>query len=122
MREFASSEIPFILVSTYGKSFGLYSERVGSISISVPDEGVGKRIETQLRLLARAENGSPPDFGSRVVETVLGDEGLERQWRGEVRGMAERLKSRRERLREGLEGLGTEGDWRHVTEQNGMFS
>ena len=122
VRLFAEREIPFVFVSTYGKSFGLYSERVGVVSVLVPSEEVGGRLETQLKLLARAESGSPPDFGSRIVETVLKDEELERQWRGEVKYMASRLEHRRRVLREGFEQLGTPGDWRHITEQNGMFS
>ncbi|KAJ6157457.1 hypothetical protein N7470_005049 [Penicillium chermesinum] len=122
VRLFAEREIPFVFVSTYGKAFGLYSERVGVISVLVPSTEVGARLETQLRLLARAESGSPPDFGARVVETVLGDGELEKQWRDELRGMAGRLKARRRALREGLEGLGTPGNWGHITEQNGMFS
>ncbi|KAJ5094990.1 hypothetical protein N7532_007281 [Penicillium argentinense] len=122
VRLFAEREIPLIFVSTYGKCFGLYSERVGFLSILAPDEEVGKRIEIQLKLLARAESGAPPDFGAKIVETVLSDESLERQWRGEVRDMASRLKDRRVALRNRLEELGTPGDWRHITEQNGMFS
>ncbi|KAJ5888747.1 hypothetical protein N7495_008788 [Penicillium taxi] len=122
VRLFAEQEIPLVLVSTYGKCFGLYSERVGVLSIVVPDVEVGKKIETQLRLLARAENGSPPDFGPKIVETVLSDESLERNWRQEVRGMAIGLKSRRSTLRAALEKLETPGDWQYITDQNGMFS
>ncbi|KAJ6140890.1 hypothetical protein N7497_011783 [Penicillium chrysogenum] len=122
VRLFAEQEIPLVFVSTYGKSFGLYSERVGILSILVPNEEVGKNIETQLALLARAESGAPPDFGSKIVETVLSDDVLERQWREEVRDMANQLKHRRIALRSGLEKLGTPGDWRHITDQNGMFS
>ncbi|KAJ5688195.1 Pyridoxal phosphate-dependent transferase major region subdomain 2 [Penicillium majusculum] len=122
VRLFAEQEIPFIFVSTYGKSFGLYSERVGIISVLVPNEQAGKNIEAQFSLLARSESGAPPDFGSRIVETILSDEVLERQWRQEVRDMANQLKNRRVALREALEKLETPGSWRHITEQNGMFS
>ncbi|KAJ5560449.1 hypothetical protein N7513_002848 [Penicillium frequentans] len=122
VRLFADHEIPLIFVSTYGKSFGLYSERVGILSILAPSEEVGKRIEKQLSLLARAESGAPPDFGSKIIETVLSDQVLERQWRGEVRDMADQLKQRRIALRERLEELETPGDWQHITDQNGMFS
>jgi len=121
VRLFAELEVPLILVSTYGKCFGLYSERVGVLSILVPDEDVGKRIETQLRLLARAESGAPPDFGSRIVETVLSDQKLEHQWRQEVRGMADGLKSRRHALRKALEELKTPGDWQPSLTRTGCF-
>lgn len=122
VRLFAEQEIPLIFVSTYGKCFGLYSERVGILSILVPSEEVGKRMETQMRLLARAETGAPPDFGSKLIEIILSDDSLERQWRQEVRDMANRLRSRRWALRRALEELETPGDWRHLTDQNGMFS
>ncbi|KAJ5429305.1 Pyridoxal phosphate-dependent transferase major region subdomain 2 [Penicillium cf. griseofulvum] len=122
VRLFAEQEIPLIFVSTYGKSFGLYSERVGILFILVPSEEVGKRIERHMSLLARAESGAPPDFGSKIVETVLSDDTLERQWRQEVRHMADQLKSRRITLRQRLEELETPGDWKHITDQNGMFS
>ncbi|KGO66977.1 Pyridoxal phosphate-dependent transferase, major region, subdomain 2 [Penicillium italicum] len=121
-RLFAEQEVPLVFVSTYGKSFGLYSERVGVLSVLVPNEETGKRVEAQLSLLARAESGAPPDFGSKIVETVLSDEALHRQWRQEVRDMANQLKHRRAALREALEKLETPGSWRHITEQNGMFS
>lgn len=122
VRLFADHEIPLIFVSTYGKSFGLYSERVGILSILAPSEEVGKRIEKQLSLLARAESGAPPDFGSKIIETVLSDQALECQWREEVRNMANQLKQRRIELRDRLEELETPGDWQHITDQNGMFS
>ncbi|KAJ5494642.1 hypothetical protein N7463_010729 [Penicillium fimorum] len=122
VRLFAEQEIPLVFVSTYGKSFGLYSERVGILSILAPSEEVGKRIERHMKLLARAESGAPPDFGSMIIESVLSDDTLERQWRQEVRHMADQLKSRRIALREGLEKLQTPGDWRHITDQSGMFS
>lgn len=122
VRLFAEKEIPFVFVSTYGKSFGLYSERVGIISVLVPNEQAGKNIEAQFSLLARSESGAPPDFGSRIVETILSDEVLERQWREEVRDMANQLNNRRVALREALEKLETPGSWRHITEQRGMFS
>jgi aspartate aminotransferase len=122
VRLFAEQEIPLVFVSTYGKSFGLYSERVGILSILAPSEEVGTRIEAHLKLLARAESGAPPDFGSKIIETVLSDEALKSQWREEVRDMANQLKHRRAALREGLEKLDTPGDWQHITDQNGMFS
>ncbi|KGO38572.1 Pyridoxal phosphate-dependent transferase, major region, subdomain 2 [Penicillium expansum] len=121
-RLFAEQEVPLVFVSTYGKAFGLYSERVGVLSVLVPNEETGKRVEAQLSLLARAESGAPPDFGSKIVETVLSDEALQRQWRQEVRDMANQLKHRRAALREALEKFETPGSWRHITEQNGMFS
>ncbi|KAJ5725984.1 uncharacterized protein N7483_007341 [Penicillium malachiteum] len=101
---------------------GVRFERVGLLSVLTANEDTAKKLEVQMKLLARAESGAPPDFGSKIVETVLSDEALKAQWREEVRDMANRLKQRRLRLREGLEKLETPGNWNHITEQNGMFS
>ncbi|KAF7624950.1 putative aspartate aminotransferase [Aspergillus flavus] len=122
VRLFAEQEIPMVFVATYGKCFGLYCERVGILSIITPDQEVRDRMETQMRLLVRAESGAMPDFGSTIIETILSDERLEQQWRDEVHDMAKDLQHRRRTLRTELERLGTPGDWRHITDQNGFFS
>lgn len=111
-----------LLAATYGKAFGLYGERVGFLSVIAPSEEVGKRIETQMKLLARAETGAMPAFGARIVEIILGDMDLKRIWEGEVREISEELRQRRKALREALERLGTPGKWSHLTDQCGMFS
>ena len=114
--------MPMLLAATYGKAFGLYGERVGFLSVIAPSEEVGKRIETQMKLLARAETGAMPAFGARIVEIILGDMELKRIWEGEVREISKELRQRRRVLREGLEGLGTAGEWNYLTDQCGMFS
>lgn len=122
VRLFAQQDIPVMLAATYSKCFGLYCERVGILSVVVPDEEVGKRMEIQMRLQARSETGAMPDFGSMVVETILTNYKMERQWREEVRGMAQRLQHRRNELKARLDQLETPGDWGHIMKQKGMFS
>ena len=122
IRIFADAGIPLLIAATYGKAFGLYGERVGFLSIVAPSEEVGKRIETQMKLLARAETGAMPAFGARIVEIILGDGGLKRIWEGEVKGVSEELRERRRLLRVALERMGTSGKWTFLTDQVGMFS
>lgn len=119
---FAEKEIPLLLAATYGKCFGLYCERVGILSIIAPTEQVGARVETQMRLQARAETGAMPDFGSSIIERILLDTKLERQWREELWNMAKSLQQRRDAFKAELDALGTPGDWKHVADQKGMFS
>lgn len=40
---------------------------------------------------------------------------------GEVKGMAERIISMRDRLYDNLVGLNTPGEWGHIKSQIGMF-
>jgi aspartate aminotransferase len=117
----AQAGVPLMLAATYSKVFGLYSERVGILSITAPNEDVGRRIEMQMRLLARYETGGLPAFGSTIVELILTDSELRALWEEDIRGMALQLKVRRQALRAKLEELGTPGRWEFITRQAGMF-
>ncbi|KAL2847863.1 pyridoxal phosphate-dependent transferase [Aspergillus pseudoustus] len=121
LRLFVDSEIPVMLAATYGKCFDLYSERVGTLSVVAPDQDIRQRLEIQMRLLARAETGHMPDFGSTIVETILNDHNLDLQWRQEVREMARELQSRRWQLKAKLEALGTPGNWSYITNHKGIY-
>merc|ERR1711978_636652 len=64
----------------------------------------------------------PPAHGARIVDTVLANPDLYQEWRDCIRTMSARIISMRTQLRAKLEGLGTPGDWSHITTQIGMFS
>lgn len=65
---------------------------------------------------------NPPIHGARIAETVLNDAALNKQWLGEVKGMADRIIKMRALLKENLEKLGSKHDWSHITSQIGMFA
>jgi len=111
-----------LVAITYGKAFGLYGERVGMLFIVAPDIEVGRKVEKQMKLLARAETGAMPAFGAKIVEIILEDQRLRQVWEADVRGISEQLRGRRVALFEELKRLGTPGDWRFILEQVGMFS
>ena len=60
-------------------------------------------------------------YGARLVEEILTDANLRKQWTGECKEMADRIMSMRTGLRDRLEKLGSARDWRHITDQIGMF-
>jgi len=109
------------LCQSFAKNFGLYGERVGCLSMICADADEAKRVESQLKILIRPMYSNPPVHGARIVSKVLGDEALTKQWRGECKGMADRIISMRTALRSKLEGLGSKHSWQHVTDQIGMF-
>ena len=39
----------------------------------------------------------------------------------DVKRMADRIITMRKKLREGIEGRGNKGSWKHITDQIGMF-
>ena len=50
-----------------------------------------QRVESQLKILVRAMYSNPPIHGARIVAEILGDPQLTDMWRGEVKGMADRI-------------------------------
>lgn len=80
-----------------------------------------KRVESQMKAIARAMYSNPPLHGALIVSTILSDDKLKAQWYKEVKGMADRIISMRSSLREALEKLGSPLPWNHMTEQIGMF-
>ena len=65
---------------------------------------------------------NPPVHGARVASTILNDPALNKQWLGEVKGMADRIIEMRALLKNNLEKLGSKHDWSHITSQIGMFA
>jgi len=64
---------------------------------------------------------NPPIYGARVVSTVLEDEHLSAEWSKEVKLMADRIISMREKLVKNLKEAGSKHNWSHITNQIGMF-
>merc|ERR1712083_357327 len=108
-------------MQSFAKNFGLYGHRVGCFSMMCNDPEEKLRVESQLKILARAIWSSPPVHGARIVQTILDDPVLKPAWYAEVKGMADRIIKMRYMLKEGLEAEGSTLNWNHVTDQIGMF-
>jgi len=59
VRAFAESGIPFLVASSFSKSFSLYRERVGAISFVTADADEGKRLASQLKRVIRTNYSNP---------------------------------------------------------------
>jgi aspartate aminotransferase, mitochondrial len=101
---------------------GLYGERVGAFSLLAESPEEKKRIDSQIKILVRPLYSNPPVHGARIASEILNDPELNKQWLGEVKGMADRIISMRDALKSNLEQLGSKHDWSHITSQIGMFA
>ncbi|KAI6812386.1 Aspartate aminotransferase [Hortaea werneckii] len=110
------------LAQSFAKNMGLYGERVGAFSIVTASEEEKARVDSQLKILVRPLYSNPPVHGARIASTILNDSGLNKQWLGEVKGMADRIIKMRALLKENLEKLGSKHKWDHITDQIGMFA
>ncbi|KAF5356231.1 hypothetical protein D9756_003806 [Leucocoprinus leucothites] len=111
------------VAQSFAKNMGLYGERVGAFSLTTASSEEKARVDSQLKIIIRPMYSNPPSHGARIANTILGNEALYTQWTGEVKGMADRIISMREKLYNLLtHDLKTPGEWGHIKSQIGMFS
>lgn len=109
--------IPILLAQSFAKNFGLYGERVGTLSVVCGDAAQKARITSELRCLIRPMYSSPPRHGSSIVKTVLQDAALTAQYKQECATMALRIQEMRTALVQALKDAGSTHDWSHITSQ-----
>ncbi|MCI1193775.1 aspartate/tyrosine/aromatic aminotransferase [Calidifontimicrobium sp. SYSU G02091] len=122
VREFLASGVDFFVATSFSKSFSLYGERVGALSVVCEDKDEAARVLSQLKIVIRTNYSNPPTHGAQVVATVLTTPALRAQWEQELAGMRQRIKAMREALKRKLEAAGVPGDLSYITRQKGMFS
>jgi aromatic-amino-acid transaminase len=112
----------FFVSTSFSKSFSLYGERVGALSVVCADKDECGRVLSQLKIVIRTNYSNPPTFGAQVVATVLNTPALRTMWEEELAGMRERIKAMRHALVQQLQAAGVQGDLSYITTQVGMFS
>jgi aromatic-amino-acid transaminase len=121
-RLFAGAMAPVFLSSSFSKSFSLYGERVGALSVVTgsPEEAV--RVLSQIKRLVRTNYTNPPTHGCQIVATVLGNPQLRGLWDRELGAMRDRIKEMRKRLVDAVQKRVPGADWSFILKQRGMFS
>lgn len=122
VRLFADSGMPFFVSSSFSKSFSLYGERVGALSIVADSAEEAGRVMSQLKLVIRTNYSNPPTHGATVVGLVLNTPELNALWQKELGEMRERIQLMRKLMVEQLAAKGAKRDFSFVAEQRGMFS
>jgi aromatic-amino-acid transaminase len=118
----AGSGLPFVVSSSFSKSFSLYGERVGALTLVARDADEARRVRSQLKRVIRTNYSNPPTHGGALVAAVLGDPGLRAQWEAELGVMRDRIRAMRESLVRHLAALLPGRDFSFVSAQRGMFS
>ncbi|KAL0951110.1 hypothetical protein HGRIS_007847 [Hohenbuehelia grisea] len=123
VRHFVEQGHQIALAQSFAKNMGLYGERVGAFSLTTSDAAEKARVDSQLKIIIRPMYSNPPLHGARIASTILGNKELYSEWESEVKGMADRIISMREKLYNTLtHDLKTPGEWGHIKSQIGMFS
>jgi len=122
VRLFADAGLTFLVASSFSKSFSLYGERVGALTIVDQSQDESARVLSQLKRVIRANYSTPPTHGGMVVVTVLNTPELRAAWESELGEMRARIKSMRRHLAQGLAARTKKRDFSFIERQNGMFS
>ena len=121
-RLFAGAMSPVFLSSSFSKSFSLYGERVGALSVVTGSPEEALRVLSQLKRIVRTNYSNPPTHGGEIVATVLNNPQLKSLWDREVGAMRERIKDMRKRLVDKVHARVSGADFSFVLKQRGMFS
>ena len=119
---FAASGLQFFVASSFSKSFSLYGERVGALSIVTASKDESARVLSQIKRVIRTNYSNPPTHGGAIVAAVLSNPDLRKMWEDELAVMRNRILAMRSSLVEKLKARGTAQDFSFVIKQRGMFS
>jgi aromatic-amino-acid transaminase len=120
--KFVAAGLNIFVSTSFSKSFSLYGERVGALSVVASDKEEASRVLSQLKIAIRTNYSNPPIHGGAVVAAVLNNPELRAQWESELAEMRVRIKAMRQKLVESLKAAGVQQDMSFITTQIGMFS
>jgi aromatic-amino-acid transaminase len=122
VRRFAETGGPLFVSNSFSKSFSLYGERVGALSIVATSTEEAARVLSQLKRVIRTNYSNPPIHGGQVVATALSTPELRQQWEEELAGMRVRIREMRKAFVQKLKEKAPDHDFDFVIQQRGMFS
>jgi len=122
VRRFTEAGGPVFISNSFSKSFSLYGERVGALSIVAVSADEAARVMSQLKRVIRTNYSNPPLHGGQVVATVLATPELRKLWEEELAGMRVRIREMRNALVQKLKAKAPAQDFDFVIQQRGMFS
>jgi aromatic-amino-acid transaminase len=120
--KFVEAGLTFFVSTSFSKSFSLYGERVGALSVLCETKEEAARVLSQLKIAIRTNYSNPPIHGGAVVAAVLNDSARRAVWEKELAEMRVRIKAMRQKLVDGLKAAGVKQDMSFITTQIGMFS
>ncbi len=121
VRHLADRVPEMIVANSCSKNFGLYRDRVGSLSLLAADTASRDVVGSQVNNVVRTIYSVPPDHGAVVVATILNDLELKAAWRVELAEMRGRLREMRVLLNDALKERAPDHDFSHLVRARGMF-
>jgi aromatic-amino-acid transaminase len=120
--KFVAAGLDCLVATSFSKSFSLYGERVGALSVVCASADEAARVLSQLKITIRTNYSNPPIHGAQIVATVLATPALRAMWEDELAGMRVRIMAMRAALVDKLAAAGVRQDFGFIARQQGMFS
>lgn len=111
-----------VIASSYSKNFGLYRDRVGTVTIITSNSDVCQAVGSQVVATAREIYSVPPAHGAFLVAMILDDAELTRVWNDELTEMRDRINGLRRMLVSKLQDVGVDKDFSFIQNEKGLFS
>jgi aromatic-amino-acid transaminase len=122
VRRFVEAGMPLFVSNSFSKSFSLYGERIGALTVVAQSSEQAARVLSQLKRMVRTNYSNPPTYGGKIVATVLASPELRALWEQELQQMRNRIREMRSQLVEKVQARAHGFDFGFVTRQRGMFS
>ena len=122
VRLLAESLPELIVVSSCSKNFGLYRERTGALTVICENDSAAAVATTLIAAAARAMYSMPPDHGAAIVQLILNDPELRKEWDTELTAMRNRINGLRAQFVKQIHAAGISEDFSFIEREKGMFS
>ncbi len=121
IRTFVQEGMECVVVSSFSKNFGLYSERVGALFVVTHNEKSARHVLSKLKIFARTSYSNPPKHGAAIVSHILSNKELKKEWAQEVGVMRHRIESLRKEFVLALQAGQKKRDFSYLQHRLGMF-
>jgi aspartate/tyrosine/aromatic aminotransferase len=122
LREICRPGRDVLVSSSFSKNFGLYSERVGALTLVGGSADAARAALSHAKVVVRTNYSNPPRHGGAIVATVLDDPSLRSQWEQELAAMRDRIHEMRRLFVESMAKTAPGHDFSFIARQRGMFS
>jgi len=122
IRLFTEAGLTFLVANSYAKSFSIYRERCGALSVVTASSNEAATVQSQIKRIARAIYSNPPSYGAQLISLVLNNPELRATWEQELEGMRLRILEMRSLFTRRLQELVPNRDFSFIEQQRGMFS
>lgn len=122
IRMFADKGLTFFVANSYSKSFSIYRERCGALSVVTGSAKEATNVISQLKRIVRMIYSSPPSYGAQLIALALTTPELRTLWEKELDAMRLRILEMRELFAAKLADMIPNRDFSFMLKQRGMFS